>query len=188
MGCHEETIMTIPVRAGQNACYGYEEDSNDASSGAPPNACASVRLTCEPETTAMPPPVPAQQPSTAPPPGCAIEADYYSVSGSAGFYVQAAGSATIDRYGNIYTAGGGGVGAGVGGSIVAGYLRDPDHPCEPPDEETLRSFLSGPAVTVGVSAGLAIEVAHSSGMNAVEVGVGIAGAGASYTLGARIGD
>src|SRR6185295_17876681 len=99
--------------------------------------------------------------------------------------VQAVVSGTVDRYGNVYTAGGVGFGGGVGGALHEGYLRDPDHPCDPPDEPTLRSFLSGPAYSAGVSSGGSIALTHSSGMTAVEVGVGTPGVGASYSLGAE---
>jgi len=97
----------------------------------------------------------------------------------------AAVSVSVDRYGHVYTAGGGGAGAGVGGSAHVGYLRDPDHPCDPPDEATLRTFLSGPAMSAGAGAGLSVGVTHSSGMTGREIGISTPQLGATYTLGAE---
>jgi hypothetical protein len=175
--------MTTPVGTGKNACFGFEEDHSEAPGGAPPNEvlvsrAASESLVCEP---------PAQAPAHAAPRsgGCALTPDYYTLSGSAGFVLTAAGSATVDRYGHVYTAGGGGLGAGVGAAAHAGYLRDPDHPCDAPDEATLRSFLSGPAVSAGGGAVLSVGVTHSSGMTAREVGLTTPQLGVTYTLGAE---
>jgi len=177
--------MTIPVGAGKNACFGYENDQdNQVASKQPPNAV----LVCQaPETSQSPSAPPAAAEHAKASGNCALDPDYFTLSGNAGFFLQAVVSGTVDRYGNIYTAGGGGLGAGVGGALHEGYLRDPDHPCDPPDEATLKNFLSGPALSGGVSSGASIAVTHSSGMTAVEFGIATPQVGLSYTLGAEHG-
>jgi hypothetical protein len=175
--------MTMPVSAGKNACFGFEDDEENQSrlgplesheAGAPLTSQASSAESAAGSTN-----------STA---DCALLPDYYTVSGGAGLGVTANLSATVDRYGHIYTAGGGGLGSGVGGAAHVGYLRDADHPCDPPDEATLRSFLSGPALFAGGGAGVSIGVTHSSGMTAREIGVSTPQLGVSYTLGAEHGE
>src|SRR6185369_2891477 len=178
--------MTMPVGRGRNACFGFEDEHGDATHGSgstqpllsspPPES-----LVCEGASPSKSGTSETHSQSE----GCALTPDYYTVSGSAGFGVTAAVSATVDRYGHIYTAGGGGAGAGVGGAAHVGYLRDPEHPCDPPDEATLRSFLSGPAVSAGGGAILSVGVTHSSGMTAREVGISTPQIGATYTLGAE---
>jgi hypothetical protein len=185
----EVSAMTIPVGAGKNACFGYEnEQDNQVTSG----QSSSAALICQaPETSQSPSAQPAAaehaQSDGKASGNCVLDPDYFTLSGNAGFFVQAVVSGTVDRYGNIYTAGGGGLGAGVGGALHEGYLRDPDHPCDPPDDATLKSFLSGPALSGGVSSGASISVTHSSGMTAVELGIGTPQVGVSYALGAEHG-
>ncbi len=176
--------MTMPVGSGKNGCFGWDDDHGDAAGSSEPLECAAPRES--PVCGGMPsPPESARTAVHSPSGGCALGPDYYTVSGSAGFLVTAAVSGTMDRYGHIYTAGGGGVGAGVGGAAHVGYLRDPDHPCEPPDEATLRSFLSGPAMSAGGGAIVSVGVTHSSGMTAREVGISMPQLGAAYTVGAE---
>jgi hypothetical protein len=172
--------MTTPVGSGKNACFGFEDDHDSNQ----PLQCAAPResLVCD---GAPSPSESARTAAHSQSGGCAVSPDYYTVSGSAGFVVTAAVSATVDRYGHIYTAGGGGAGAGVGGAAHVGYLRDPDHPCEPPDEATLRSFLSGPAVSASGGAIVGVGVTHSSGMTARELGISTPQLGVTYTLGAE---
>jgi hypothetical protein len=179
--------MTMPVGAGKNACFGLEDEVSTGSGGeshgeALVSRASADELVCRSLAAGA-----TSEPTHATDDGCSLSPDYYTVSGSAGLGVVAAGSATIDRYGHVYTAGGGGVGAGVGGAAHVGYLRDPDHLCDPPDEETLRSFLSGPAVSAGGGAGLSVGVTHSSGMTGREVGISTPQLGATVTLGAEHG-
>ena len=178
--------MTMSVGAGKNACLGYDEEPS-APGGAPrsdePMSRAPIEeLACEPVEPSTTP-----EPANASADGCARTPDYYTLSGSAGFGIVAAGSATVDRYGHVYTASGGGLGGGVAVAAHVGYLRDPDHPCDPPDEATLRSFLSGPAASAGGGAGLSVGVTHSSGMTGRELGLSTPQLGVAFTLGAEHG-
>ena len=180
--------MTMPVGAGKNACFGLEDETSTGSGGdihgeALVSQGPADELVCKSLAAGV-----SSEPTHATDDGCALSPDYYTVSGSAGLGVVAAVSATVDRYGHVYTAGGAGVGAGVGGSAHVGYLRDPDHLCDPPDEQTLRTFLFGPAVSAGGGAGLSVGVTHSSGMTAREVGISTPQLGATATLGAEHGD
>jgi hypothetical protein len=181
--------MTIPVGVGKNACFGYEDEQPANTSGDPgPNELVSrgpaESLLCT-EPSANDDPATATGGASRPPNGCTLTPDYYTVSGTAGFVAVAAVSVSVDRYGHVYTAGGGGAGAGVGGSAHVGYLRNPDHPCDPADEATLRMFLSGPAQSAGGGAGLSVGVVHSAGMTGREVGISTPQLGATYTLGAE---
>ncbi len=179
--------MAIPVGAGKNACFGYEDETS-AAPGGDSGADARVSHTPAEELVCRGPEArETLEPSRAPSDGCALTPDYYTLSGSAGFGVVAAASATVDRYGHTYTAGGAGLGSGVGGAAHVGYLRDPEHPCDPPSEANLRSFLSGPAVSVGGGAVLGVGVTHSSGMTGREVGLSTPQLGATVTLGAEHG-
>lgn len=177
--------MTMPVGAGKNACFGYEDEPSAASCADPDaqlSRAPAEELVCRgPEARGT------LEPMHAAADGCALTPDYYTLSASAGFGVVAVGSATIDRYGHTYTAGGAGLGSGVGGAAHVGYLRDPEHPCDPPDEATLRSFLSGPAVSIGGGAGLGVGVTHSSGMTSREIGLSTPQLGTTVTLGAEHG-
>jgi len=73
--------------------------------------------------------------------------DYWSLQGSFSFV---AVSITIDRYGNVYVAGGvnGGSSWVIGGSgaIVAGRINDQIDSVAPPEDQ-MEEFLQGPAIT-----------------------------------------
>ncbi len=74
--------------------------------------------------------------------------DYWSLQGT---FIILAGSATVDRYGNVYVAPGVGAGSSIieggSGAFVAGWVDDPfDNTA--PTEQQMEEFLQGPAVTV----------------------------------------
>ena len=79
--------------------------------------------------------------------------DYWSLQGT---FIVLAGSATIDRYGNVYVAPGVGAGSSIieGGSaaFVAGWVDDPFDNTVPTEQE-MEEFLQGPAVTFSGGAG-----------------------------------
>ncbi len=79
--------------------------------------------------------------------------DYWSFQGT---YFIGAGSLTLDRYGNIYAAGGVGGGSsiinGYSGALVGGYIDSPFDNSVPTEQQT-EEFLEGPAVTVSGGAG-----------------------------------
>src|SRR6266446_761629 len=105
--------MTIPVGAGKNACFGYEDETCAAPGG---DSHADVQVSRAPAEELVctgPGARETLEPTHAAADGCALTPDYYTLSGSAGFGIVAAGSATVDRYGHVYTAGGGGLGGGV---------------------------------------------------------------------------
>jgi len=70
-------------------------------------------------------------------------------------------------------------------SAMAGYLRDPDHLCEPPTQDALKGFLVGEARSFGGGAGIGVAAVTSSEMWAREVGATTPQLGASYTVGGR---
>jgi len=114
--------------------------------------------------------------------GCDMLPDYLSVSLGAAFYFGGAGSAVIDRYENIYLAGSVSMATrGVGGSAMAGYLRDPDHPCDPPSETKLESFLAGTSRSEMVGAVIGAAVTTSGDMRAYEYGLATPQAGVNLT-------
>jgi hypothetical protein len=180
--------MTTPIGSGRNARYGYEEEelfcgeeSKTCSTERPPNQ----ELVCrgEPDGGDASAAPPMAHDENAP---CDILPDYVTVSTSASLILHATVSATVDRYGHVYTAGGTGFSTpGLGGSIMGGYLRDPDHLCEPPTEETLGNFLVGDTRSFGGGAGVGVGATTSSGMWASEVGATTPQLGVSYAVGGR---
>jgi len=139
--------MTTPIGAGKNARYGYEED--EVSCGEESKTCSNEgasteELICRTDTYVggAPAAPPKADDKRAQP--CDVLPDYVTFSASASVILHATASATEDRFGHVYTAGGGGLATpGLGGSVMAGYLRDPDHLCEPPTQEVLGNFLVG---------------------------------------------
>ncbi|HKQ70381.1 MAG TPA: hypothetical protein VJT73_13625 [Polyangiaceae bacterium] len=158
----------IGVRERDDACYGYDDSPRGeklTSSTDPALAACFGPATPEVEKAATP--------SKTPPEGCAVTPDYYTLSFGASVGIGSAVSGTIDRYGHIYVAGGGGLESpGIGGSLMGGYLRDPEHPCEAPSEETLRTFFNGPSRTVVEILGVGVGTTASSGMESIEIGIG----------------
>jgi hypothetical protein len=178
--------MTTPIGSGKNARYGYEEDEpfcGEESLTCSNESLPSQELICLDAGAALAAPPNAVDKEAEP---CDVLPDYVALSGSASLIFQATASITVDRYGRVYTAGGPGGGTpGVGGSMMGGYLRDPDHLCEPPSQEVLGNFLEGGAVSYGGGAGIGVGATKSSDMWAVEVGVTTPQLGASYTVGGR---
>jgi hypothetical protein len=181
--------MTTPIGSGKNARYGYEEEelfcgeeSLSCRNESPPTQELICRTDVEAGgATAAPAQVDDNQAQP-----CDVLPDYVTVTGSASLILQATVSVTVDRYGRVYTAGGGGLSTpGLGASMMGGYLRDPDHLCEPPTQEVLGNFLVGDAVSFGGGAGIGVGAARSSEMWAREVGVTTPQLGASYTVGGR---
>jgi len=181
--------MTTPIGSGKNALYGYEdeepfcgEESKTCSNESPP----TVELFCSTNADAGGAPAAAPKANDEAAQPCDVLPDYVTVSASASLVLQATVSATVDRYGHVYTAGGSGLGTpGLAGAMVAGYLRDPEHLCEPPTEEVLENFLVGGAVSFGGGAGMGVGATKSSEMWAAEVGATTPQLGASYTVGGR---
>jgi hypothetical protein len=181
--------MTTPIGSGKNARYGYEEE--ELFCGEESKTCSAERppdeeLICRAEVDGLDAPQASStsdEEKTAP---CDISPDYVTVSGSASLVLHAMASGTVDRYGRVYTAGGGGASTpGIGASIMGGYLRDPDHLCEPPAKEVLEAFLTGGSRSFGGGAGIGIGATTSSGMWAVEVGATTPQLGWSYAVGGR---
>jgi len=180
--------MTTPIGTGKNARYGYEEEElfcgeeTTCSNESPPNEELICRAEAHPGGASAAPPM-TDDGKTQP---CDVVPDYVTVSASASLILHATVSATVDRYERVYTAGGGGASTpGIGGSLMGGYLRDPDHLCEPPTEEVLGNFLEGGARSFGGGAGIGVGAVRSSEMWAVEVGVTTPQLGWSYTVGGR---
>ncbi|HMI88364.1 MAG TPA: hypothetical protein VK550_29980 [Polyangiaceae bacterium] len=181
--------MTTPIGSGKNARYGYEEEDL---------FCGEESKTCSNENPPVQEPLCATRADAgsapdAPPKAdvekaepCDVLPDYGTFSASAGLIFHATVSATVDRYGHVYTAGGGGLGTpGLGASAMAGYLRDPDHLCEPPTEELLGKFLVGEARSFGGGAGIGVGAVRSSEMWATEVGATTPQLGVTYAVGGR---
>ena len=66
---------------------------------------------------------------------------------------------------------------------MAGYLRDPDHLCEPPTQEVLGNFLVGEARSFSAGAGIGVAAIQSSGMWATEIGATTPQLGVTYAVG-----
>jgi hypothetical protein len=181
--------MTTPIGSGKNARFGYEEE--ELSCGEESKTCLdesppTQERVCRADAPADDPPAaPATADETKAHP-CDVLPDYFTVSASASLILQATVSATVDRYGHVYTAGGGGFSTpGIGGSMMAGYLRDPADLCEPPTQDVLENFLVGDAYVVGGGAGIGVGATRSSEMWASEVGVTTPQLGVSYAVGGR---
>jgi hypothetical protein len=181
--------MTTPIGSGKNARYRYEEEelfcgeeSKTCSNESPPTeerVCAADRDAGD--APAAPPKADDQKAEP-----CDVQPDYVTFSLSASLIVQATVSATVDRYGHVYTAGGAGLGTpGIGGSVMGGYLRDPDHLCEPPTQEVLENFLVGEARSYGGGAGIGVGAVRSSEMWAAELGATTPQLGVSDAVGGR---
>jgi hypothetical protein len=181
--------MTTPIGSGKNARYGYEEEelccgeeSLTCSNENPP----TQELICRTDGDAGGAPVapPKADDSMAQP--CDVLPDYVTFSASASLILQATVSVTVDRYGDVYSAGGGGFGTpGLAASAMGGYLRDRDHLCEPPTQEELGNFLVGDAGSFGGGAGIGVGATKSSDMWAVELGATTPQLGAWYAVGGR---
>ena len=180
--------MTTPIGSGKNTRYGYEEEelfcgeeSKTCSNESPP----TQDLVCRTAAGAGGAPAPPPRTDDKPQP-CDVLPDYVTFSASASLILHATASATVDRYGHVYTAGGYGVSTpGLGGSVMAGYLRDPDDFCEPPTQEVLEDFLVGDADSFGGGAGIGVGATRSSEMWARELGATTPQLGASHAVGAR---
>jgi hypothetical protein len=181
--------MTTPIGSGKSARYGYEEE--ELSCGEESKTCSNEspstpELLCSAhadEDGAPTTPPSANDEKVLP---CDVLPDYVAFTGSASLVLQATFSVTVDRYGQVYTAGGGGLGTpGLAGSAMAGYLREPDHLCEPPTKETLANFLVGEAKSFGGGAGIGVAAVKSSEVWAREVGAATPQLGASYAVGGR---
>jgi hypothetical protein len=115
---------------------------------------------------------------------CDMLPDYLAISGGAALYAGAAATLTVDRYENIYLAGSISIATrGPGGSVMGGYLRDPEHPCDPPSEEKLESFLKGGSRSESFGFGFGAAVTTSGEMRAYEYGLATPQAGVNISHG-----
>jgi hypothetical protein len=181
--------MTTPIGSGKNARYGYEEEA--LSCGEESKTCShesppTQDLMCRADANADGVPAAPLKIDDENAQPCDVRPDYVTFTASASLILHATVSATVDRHGHVYTAGGGGLSTpGLGGSVMAGYLRDPDHLCDPPTQEALDNFLIGEAHSFGGGAGIGVGATRSSEMWAREVGVTTPQLGASYAVGGR---
>jgi hypothetical protein len=113
---------------------------------------------------------------------CDLVPDYMTLAAGARIGPSLSDAYIVDRYDNTY--GSVAIGFATPGpsvSMMTGYLRDEAHPCAPPDEKKLESFLTGLSRNVMSALGGAAGLTTSNGMTAREFGVGTPGA--SITVG-----
>ena len=181
--------MTTPIGPGKNARYGYNEEelfcgdeTKTRSNGSRPNE----ELMCPTDADAVGTPAAPPSAGDDEAQGCDLLPDYVTFSASASLIFHSTVSLTVDRYGHVYTAGGGGLSTpGLGAAAMAGYLREANDLCEPPTQEVLENFLVGGATSFGGGAGIGVGATRSSEMWARELGATTPQLGASYAVGGR---
>jgi hypothetical protein len=120
---------------------------------------------------------------------CDLIPDYMTLAAGARVGPSLSDAYTVDRYGNRYGSAAIGFGTpGPGVSAMTGYLRDEAHPCVPPEEAKLESFLTGVSRNVMSAFGAAAGLTTSNGMTAHEFGVGTPGASVTMAYGWMLHD